>query len=197
MTILSIIQEAAECLTLDRLAGAARLTSNNTAGLSEHEAREFDILVQCARAVIDEIGREYKPLTTTITIVTTSNGVIEHRQMPHTVLEVISVKSFNAGNPISFLRGADRILIANITSMVPVVITYKYTPRPQLVTSRVDFEGTRISNRLIAFGVAAEFCIRQGLLDEASLWDRRYKDALLAAARPLREKRVKARRFKG
>jgi len=195
MTILNIIQEAAECLTLDRLAAAARLTSNQTANLSPHEAREFDILFQCTRAVIDEIGREYMPLTITVPVQTNTEGVVEHRTMPHRVLEIISVKSI-AGQKLSFLREVDRIRVANITTFTTILVTYKYTPQPQSLTSRVEFDGTRIGRRLIAFGVAAEFCIRQGLIDEAALWDRRYKDALLAALRPLREKRVKARRFK-
>ncbi|MBQ7227963.1 MAG: hypothetical protein IJX05_06155 [Clostridia bacterium] len=39
-----------------------------------------------------------------------------------------------------------------------------------------------ISDRVIAYGVAAEYCITQGL-DEAELWDERYKSALAMAKR--------------
>ncbi len=49
-----------------------------------------------------------------------------------------------------------------------------------------------ISPRVLAYGVAAEYCVTEGL-DEAETWDKRYKSALSLAARP--KINIKARRM--
>lgn len=49
-----------------------------------------------------------------------------------------------------------------------------------------------ISERVLAYGVAAEYCITEGI-DEAVTWDKRYKDALAAA--PKQSRTVKPRKF--
>lgn len=51
---------------------------------------------------------------------------------------------------------------------------------------------TGISARVLAYGVAAEYCVTEGL-DEAELWDGRYKSALSLAVRP--RVRIKERRM--
>ena len=50
----------------------------------------------------------------------------------------------------------------------------------------------KIDARVIGYGIAAEYCIINGL-DDALLWDKRYKDALKRAARTVGERRVKRR----
>lgn len=50
----------------------------------------------------------------------------------------------------------------------------------------------RISDRVICYGIAAEYCITKGL-DEAELWDGRYKQAIENAG--ARSVKIKARKF--
>lgn len=49
-----------------------------------------------------------------------------------------------------------------------------------------------VSERVLAYGVAAEYCVTEGL-DEAVTWDARYKDGIAAAARP--KTKIAARRM--
>ncbi|MBR6788460.1 MAG: hypothetical protein IKM44_01485 [Clostridia bacterium] len=56
--------------------------------------------------------------------------------------------------------------------------------------AEADFYG--VSPRVMAYGVCAEYCITQGL-DEAELWDGRYKDALSLIKR--KSRRIPGRRF--
>lgn len=49
-----------------------------------------------------------------------------------------------------------------------------------------------ISPRVLAYGIAAEYCVTEGL-DEAETWDNRYKSAISLAARP--KIKIKARRM--
>lgn len=67
-------------------------------------------------------------------------------------------------------------------------------PSAPVASSLDDGEATftGISNRVLAYGVAAEYCITEGS-DDAVTWDERYKAALSLAKRP--SLRLKARRF--
>lgn len=53
----------------------------------------------------------------------------------------------------------------------------------------------RVSARVTALGVAAEYCFVCGLFEEAQLWDGRYKDSLKIALRKKGAMSVKARRW--
>lgn len=56
--------------------------------------------------------------------------------------------------------------------------------------SEAEFYG--ISPRVLSYGIAAEYCVTEGL-DEAETWDKRYKSALSLAAH--RKIKIKARRM--
>ncbi|MCL2847579.1 MAG: hypothetical protein FWE13_02355 [Firmicutes bacterium] len=191
MTILNIVELSAEMLTLERIVEAIK--NPQEVSLLSHEQREFDILVQSARTVIDEIGREYAPLTKISRINVSNRGIIPFSAFPLPVLEVRRVS--NGITSMRFTQSLDGIVV-DTPFGAELDITYTYAPQPACNTTPLEWENGRIGLRLIAFGTVAEYCIRLGMIDEAVLWDRRYKDALLAMARPLREKRVRQRRFK-
>ena len=65
-----------------------------------------------------------------------------------------------------------------------------FAPAAALTDGEAEFYG--ISPRVLSYGVAAECCITRGL-DEASMWDGRYKAALSLAPRP--RATVRARRM--
>jgi len=189
MTLFNCIEFAAECLNLEQIAESIRDTS---VVLAPHERREFDILTHSAKAVIDEIGREYTPLIGTDRInVLANQRRILFSALPRTVVEILEVRHLN--REVRFTRYADRI---ELESAGWHYVRYSYAPRAAQLTTRLEWENGRISIRLIAFGICAEYCMRNGMMDEAVMWDRRYKDALLAAMRVKREHRIPARRFK-
>ena len=175
-------------------------TANHGVELSEHDQTELQILRDSATSVIDEIGREYYPLTRTFKLVADNIAQnvdsIALSSLPDLALEILSVKINDRA--IEFRRIDDRIEFFGtaIFSNDNLSITYLYAPKIIDFAKPSPYNATRISLRLIGFGVVAEYCMRSGMIDEAVLWDRRYKDALLAAVRVKREFRVRQRRFR-
>ena len=51
----------------------------------------------------------------------------------------------------------------------------------------------KISARILAYGVASEYCFLEMLYDDATLWENRYKNALLCAQRKKGELKLKKR----
>lgn len=74
-----------------------------------------------------------------------------------------------------------------------VEISYKVYPKTLDVNSMAENFGGKISARVIAYGVASEYCFLEMLYDDATLWESRYKNALLVASRKKGELKLKKR----
>ncbi|MBP5242834.1 MAG: hypothetical protein J6Z36_03995, partial [Clostridia bacterium] len=75
-----------------------------------------------------------------------------------------------------------------------VAITYTYAPENKAISGNSDYGG-RVSARLLAYGVASEYCLIAGLYDEALSWDKKYKDALLCACASNKPHVIRSRRW--
>ena len=52
-------------------------------------------------------------------------------------------------------------------------ITYAYVPKADALADEFDFDNGKINPRTVGYGIAAEYCIRQGESSDAVLWDAR------------------------
>ena len=74
----------------------------------------------------------------------------------------------------------DNVIMAN-ASKANVVYT-KFAKDVTLDGECEDFSG-KIPDRVLAYGVAMEYCFISSLFDEASIWENRYKNSLLVQSR--------------
>jgi hypothetical protein len=74
-----------------------------------------------------------------------------------------------------------------------VEVTYKVYPEKILLDGNAESFGGKISARILAYGVASEYCFLEMLYDDATLWETRYKNALLNAQRKKGELKLKKR----
>ena len=141
---------------------------------SNHDLR---LIARCANLVAKEVACEYIPLFHKQKI-TSTNGQIPYTAFEKTLLEIRSIKDHN-GNDINYYCLPDHVEIQNGSFEV----SYTYIPTDKQFFEELDFSGTKASDRVFAYGTAAEFCLVNGNYDEALMWERRYKDALLVATR--------------
>jgi hypothetical protein len=73
-----------------------------------------------------------------------------------------------------------------------VKIVYTYSPEEKTIDGESDYR-TEISERLFVYGMAAEYSLAEGELEGASMWDKKYKEAIEAAYRIRPAKRLPAR----
>lgn len=121
--------------------------------------------------------------------VTLVNGEVLLHDIDDNIKEIISVKT-KAGRTLKY-KYIENKLICLATN---VVIRYMAYPK-EATTIEDDVEdfGGRVSARIVAYGTASEYCLLQMLYDDASIWENRFKNAMLTAMRKKGEIKLKNR----
>lgn len=147
-----------------------------------------NILLLCLNNVLSEIAEQYSFLTGEAKA-TITDGKISLSSLNSNVSEVTSV--FRNGVKLNFTSYPDHIAV---NSDGEVTVYYRYLPGKVNLDESVDFGG-KITERIVAYGVAAEYYILEGMTDEAVIFDQKYRNALAVASSPRKEIRVRARRW--
>ena len=145
-------------------------------------------LLRCFNLVENEVALDYLPLFAEDTVLT-ETGIVEYSSLSKTAVRILSVKD-KAENSVKY-KIYPTYLIAQAGE---ITIRYTYTPTAKGLDDLSDFV-LLVSARLLAFGVAAEYCFSSGLYDEGEAWNKKYKDALKAAYRAKPAKVLRSRRW--
>ena len=62
--------------------------------------------------------------------------------------------------------------------MQKVLVEYEYAPDKVGLDDEICYMEKDVPVRVIAYGVAAEYCITEGDFDQAVMWHKRYTDAI-------------------
>jgi hypothetical protein len=182
MTVKEVIILAAEELGIgDAVKGY--FDGDGAQGVTETMA-----LLRCFNLVENEVALDYLPLFAEDTVLT-ETGVVEYSALSKTPVRILSVKD-ESGNSVKY-----KIYPSYLAAQAgELSIRYTYTPNTKTLTDSSDFV-LFVSDRLLAFGVAAEYCFSCGLYDEGEAWNKKYKDALKAAYRAKPAKVLRSRRW--
>jgi len=145
-------------------------------------------LLTCANLVMSEAAAYYFPLRAVQRVVV-SGEMIEFSAFENRVIDVIRVTAVS-GAPARFERRATRIELPD----GEYTVEYTYLPLRLGLEDPLPF-GHKIGARILALGTACEYCIVNSMLEEAAMWDKRYRDAITAAAQPKSEARLARRRW--
>ncbi|MDE7158113.1 MAG: hypothetical protein K2N74_00910 [Clostridiales bacterium] len=183
ISVREVITLAAKALGRDDLCGAINEAGSQPSG-------EVASLLHCFNMIENEIALDYFPLKHTETFSTVDNGVL-YQSFSKSPISIISVRS-ETGEELSYELRADKLVLSAFAARV--VITYCYIPQSKTLQSVSDFT-VKVSPRLMAYGVACEFCLTTGKFQEAAMWESKYKDALRAANILRRTLRTRSRRW--
>lgn len=142
-------------------------------------------LLLCANLVRAEIASDYFPLIAREKI-TAADGRIAPSSLAKRLVDVKKITRKGKNIRFRVYQGA----IETVSGEVE--IEYSYLPGEAKLSEDSGFPD-KVGARLIACGTAAEYCLIAGLFEEAAVWDKRFKDSLLAAQRKKSEIRVKPR----
>ncbi len=151
--------------------------------------KNLELLTRCLNLVYDEVATDYLPLKT-VEELTVTDGVIELDTLTKRLINVIRLTDVNDCS-VRYKLYPTSIE----TSTGNVNLEYSYMPDSVTIDDDIESFSGKLTKRIIAYGVASEYCLISGLYDEASLWEKRFKDALLIASRKKSDVTVKARRW--
>lgn len=171
-----------EVLEMEELGG----TEVNPTELTQ---KNLELLVRCVNLVYQELATDYIPLKHAEEI-TVSSGEFLFENLTKSIINVLSLKNLDGENK-KFKIYPNAIKVENGTYQ----IEYSYLPSEVSLGNEVEAFSGRISERILAYGVASEYSFISGLFEEASMWKKRFEDAVLIASRKKSPLRMPTRRW--
>lgn len=154
------------------------------------EQKELNFLLRCLNLTYSEIASDYIPLLKTENVSTT-DGKIVFSNLSKNLCEVKSLKD-SGGFKVSYKLYPDYIFADG----KDFEITYSYLPEVlENFSSSLENFSKKISEKILAYGTAMEYCFISGLYDDAQIWEKRFKDALMVRSGKKTEKRLPKRRW--
>ena len=155
---------------------------------TEEGKKDTELLVKCFNRVENELALDYLPLLAEDEVLS-STGVVRYAELTYPAVRVFRVEDGD-GTSLKSTLFPDRLE----TSSGTVKVVYSYTPNEKSVDEESDYQ-TAVSERLFLYGMAAEYCLAEGELEAAGIWDKKYKEAIAAAYRLRPVKRIRSRRW--
>ncbi|MCL2675201.1 MAG: hypothetical protein FWE84_01230 [Firmicutes bacterium] len=165
---------------------AGYLGLRETADAYKSGSAPDDGFLAYARDVVAEICADYYPLKIAERVTADENGLIPLNELSKPVIDVFRV--IKNGFSALFLIKYDRI---EVNFGGECTVEYSYMPVLSGLDSELPFS-SRIDERVVAYGIAAEYALLN-CPEDAAMFDKRYKDALSKALIQKSEKRVKGR----
>lgn len=152
-----------------------------------HQIKEVNKMLKCLNNITNEISSDYLPLLKEKKV-EFNDGRLNIFDVDDNIQEIISIKSTLGRNLKYKLVDNQIICLANMAT-----ITYKVYPEELELNDDAETFSGRLSARVLAYGVASEFCYLEMLYDDATIWETRFKNALFFASRKKGELKLKQR----
>lgn len=167
---------------------ASSLFEENGEELTELQTKEVNKILNCINLVTEEIATEYLPIYNEKEVNLT-NGEIIVLDIDENIHEIISIKNkFGKNLKFKYVNGK----IVCLATKAKIC----YTTKPKSVVKiedEVENFAERLTARVLGYGVASEYCYLEMLYDDATIWETRFKNALLISARKKGEIKLKKR----
>lgn len=125
--------------------------------------------IACVSAAATEIAVEYKPLLTKQEIA--CDGTIRYSAFEKSPVRVYGVTVDGRRAPFRAL--ADRV---ETDGKGTAIVEYAYRP------TFAENDECPFDSRTVAYGAAAEYCLKNSLFGEAAMWDAKFRDSLARQA---------------
>jgi len=157
--------------------GSSSDDSDTTESDSEETISKISKLLQCLNLVYQDLTRDYLPLET-VEEITFLNGKFEYKNLSLVVRDIIKIED-RYGTVCNF-KCFPTFVQADV---VDAKITYTYEPENLPMFGEIEAFAGKLSERILAYGVAMEYFFLSSLSDEAAVWENRYVSSLENALR--------------
>lgn len=187
-----ILKKTATMLNKHELALYVNTGWNSDMTASQEDLEdEKDTLLFCLLEVYNEVASDYHPLYQTEQI-TVTNNTFNLTTLEKSFRSVKSIKNQNNNEISDYEIEYDNLILPNGT----YTLKYRYLPKMnEVITDKMqNFDG-KISESVMAYGTCAYYCLKLNIADSYSLWETKYKQALLISMQKTEKLYIKARRF--
>lgn len=190
MTVKEVVALAAGCLGRDDLIAALDKSPN---AQSADEKLELDSLLRCYNFVENEVALDYCALKKEETV-TVSENKISYSKLSSTP---VNIRKVVCGGSLARFATYPAYIHLSDGWIGRASVVYDYIPSTKKAfTESSEFTAQGgVSARLLAYGVAAQYCLVSGESGRAATWDKKFRDALRAQNLLRRTVSVRSRRW--
>lgn len=184
MTIKDIVELASVYLQLEDVLSTSDFSSSLNASVNpqvtadEITTRNINLLIRCTSLVLSEIATDFIKLKKQETLPVV-NSQISYNAFSENVLDVLKVKTLGE-MPLKFKKHPEAVMVNHDGN---VLVEYRYLPASYKALSDEIVGFDLVPARIIAYGVASEYSFISGMNSEASIWDERFKNAMLSLSK--------------
>lgn len=128
--------------------------------------------------IICEIANFFVPLIVQKQV-ETSDGVVLFSSLGANIVSIEKVVS-KQGKEIGFKVYHDKIVMSENSG----TIYCRITPKTYNYNDEIDYTDFEVPKKVIVYGAAAEFCLTEGMFDEAVVWHEKYREQLKFLTKP-------------
>lgn len=167
MKVKDIILDALRLVGREDL--AAKLSAGET--LDGEGAETVETLVYCFNAVEDELARFYFPLQTEQTLYSPTSE-FRFSSFAYRPVNILSVRA--GGASVDYEMFPEYMK----TSVTEITVKYEYSPWTTTIEGVSAYDGFEVGERLVAYGVASEYCLINGEVQSANLFEDKYRNEI-------------------
>ena len=150
--------------------------------------QEIDNLVVATNMAIGNIAANYLSVYDKVKVVAKDENIKFSNITDKAILQIKRVT--RNGDKIDFKVRNDCLELSN----GECEILYSYFPDMVTINDNIDYFG-KLNELLFAYAVAAEYLFLKGQIDDAYMWDKRFKASILSIQRPAKNIVMPKRRW--
>lgn len=143
---------------------------------SAREEQKVSSMVKCFNLVMQEIASDYVPFLMKEEI-DVENSILNFSQLKKSVVNVYEIRN-RFGMSLKFKLFPEYVEIEGRAKSV----VYSFLPDEKTIDDEVELY-CGITSRVLAYGIASEYFLIEGISDDAEIWEERFKESLFVLSR--------------
>ena len=149
-----------------------------TTSASEQTVKDVDRLLRLCNLVINELACSFIPMRITQTL-NSEDGKVYYENLNFNPLEILAVYDSNGKD----VMGKVYSRFVTVTEK-RVTVEYSCFPPKYQLEDEIGYTPDQIPERVLSYGLSAEFAISEGCFKDAVMWHDRYADAVYNLCKP-------------
>lgn len=186
MIVKDIIKNTAKLLNLSDVLSYYK---DETIAPSDDVIATIEDLLLATNTINNYIASLYFELTTSSTVNSVNGKITFSTITSRDIVEIKNIKDVY-GSDVQFKIMSDGVYVSD----GKYDIVYSYLPGEVKIDDEIDYY-QKLNALMFAYGVAGEYLFLKGNVEEAYVWDKRFKDLLFSLSRPRRNISIPSERW--
>ena len=188
LNVKNIIKSAGTMLGIDELKSLS-----STEQLDDRTQAIINDMLYCFNEVYQELLADYFPIIIEEEAEADASGYINFSSLSKTICRLYAILDKNRQS-LNYVVLNNRARLYN--KIKDVIVRYSYIPAlASSINDTIECATLGVSERIVALGVACNYCLMRGKITEASIYEQKYKNSIESAKMPTKYMRLKPRRW--